>query len=224
MIINPFSSRFVSPGTCEFVDRSLLEHANQSLGTASEKFLTLDCCAQIVGPHGCGKSTFAIQLAKKLKSENKIDRFISVAIRSNLRNQDKPLALPTSEDNENRTLLILDGIESLSWIHRHSLLQYLTRHYFATLITGHRPVRRLPILDKFAPDPTHFRNIVDGLQSASECKLTPTEIESCYQLHSYNYRNALFALYDLWEAKTAAQSDDKVETSYGSSQPSNVAI
>lgn len=223
MQLNPFSSRFTNPNDCQFVPfRQVADGESSdeiSVAKLAENFIGLKNCAQIVGPHGCGKSTLAMAVARCLLESTELEPQINVRsliIRS--ANDKQSVArvgrLQVHEtDVSNRTchkyrtgristgsptrqMLLVDGFELLSPLNQKLMRRQLAANRQYLLLTTHRRLRGIPVLANLQPQLDHFTRIVEQLLSGSECGITQKELTDAFEACRGDYRLALRALYD----------------------------
>ncbi len=199
---NPFSTRFIRPGAVPFLFPTEQTGAKQNLAALVDKLSSLGSRAQIVGPHGSGKSTLVRQL-------------IAVLAR-----RDLPSHLVTLHDGERRMpagweaaaqhiaaehtavrLIIVDGYEQLGAWSRWALQFRCRSRGWQLLVTAHRDVG-LPILFRTATDLATARSIVAHLVAPSDNNIDETSIADSFAAARGNVRDMLFALYDRYEQRT----------------------
>ena len=197
--LNPFSSRFVTPSTCSYVqDPAMAMHVDNAA-----QQLARTRCLQIVGPHGCGKTTFAIQIARQM--HRAIDRIRLVTIKPGQTWTRLPKIFSQSNDGRSAvydrqsTLLpcvIIDGVELLSPIARLCLIQSLKRCGGWTIFTLHRPTWLIRSRVTIEPSFGQFRRIALNLAARSTCQISDELMQTTYCRSNGNYRAAMSLLYD----------------------------
>lgn len=186
---NPYSTCFTSPNKCQF--------ENPSDCSPIEIAANLPSVGQIVGPHGSGKSTLAFAIGQLLLQQNRIANIRSLIFR---RGQVCSRSdWQQSSSDEHGQLLIVDGIESLNWVHRRISLWYLQRNGNFNLLTTHCKLNGVPTVQKTAPQIDHFTKLAMKLQANREFRVSHAEIVSAYTRNQGNYRAALMELYDVWQ-------------------------
>ncbi len=213
---NPFATASIHPANCKFVlpaDSNELE-VQKYLKPLADRFVRCGSLGQIVGPHGCGKSTLAIALSKCL-----LDRFASaltVTIRDRTQTGNSagywywPVALSVQSEPvfeqmrspgvRRTTLIILDGCENLSKLNQRLLVHSLIRSSQSNrsfLLTTHRPIKGVSVIATLQPQFQQFLKIVDSLQRNSELPVSSKEITEVWSNCNGNYRIGLRSLYDL---------------------------
>lgn len=192
---NPFATRFVSPGCIPyfFQSSSDLQHVLNAGDTAQWQ-------AQIVGPHGSGKTTLVHHLASYLQS--RFDSIEYLIVRGHLsvqRCQSFPansvIPSPQLENlyrDSNRRLLVIDGVERLSWLQRSLLRSDCHRRKMGLIVTTHRRLNWLPVIFETSIDHLRFHKILDHL-GVDACE---NDFSTLTKLHHGNCREMLFDLYD----------------------------
>ena len=211
---NPFSTERISPAKCRFVFSNRFENqeAVRSLAAITNKMFSENGCAQIVGPHGSGKSTLANRVSELLAAD--FAEFKSLILRREYNPGRDGIGLPfltvqqadltqfhrTTLNGPSRpSLVIVDGIETLSAINRYLMLQNFARKNAAVLLTTHRRLTGVPVLTRLEPTVEHFRSIVDELLVGHEYRLPESQIEKAFHECRGDYRSAIWKLYDQYE-------------------------
>lgn len=215
MILNPFSTRFTDPRTCEYVPQDS-DGSTCKIGIPEivGRFRDADYLGQILGPHGSGKTTLAVMLSRALsdrfsdlrlvtirkgQKSNRMLDFSAVSVTSEL----KPTQFYANSRGRlrNRSLIqlnIVDGVELLSPLNRRLLIRSARRSDGGWLFTVHQQVSGIDDVASLIPSLVQFRKIVNGLQQNSSCRVGDSEIADSYLRHRGNYRLGLFRLYDLF--------------------------
>ena len=196
---NPFSTRFLSPGQLSFVGLN-----DQTLNRIAEKLIQQNGNGQIVGPHGTGKTTLTFELQKRIASLNNTNtnyRFVrkTVGPRQTIRTSQ-----PVAESSpHSKNILVLDGVELLSWLQRLALIKTCQRKRIGLLVTAHRPVWGLPVLVSTKPDRSQFEAIVRQLTRECDFQISTDRLNELYTNNNGNIREALMSCYDDFEASRA---------------------
>ena len=196
---NPFSTRFLSPGQLSFVGLD-----DQTLDGLAEKLIQQNGNGQIVGPHGTGKTTLTFELQKRIARLNDTNtnyRFVrkTVGPRQTIRTSEQ-----AAEFNpHSKTILVLDGVELLSWLQRLALIKTCQRKRIGFLVTAHRPVWGLPVLVSTKPDRSQFEAIVRQLTRDCDFQISTDRLNELYTNNNGNIREALMSCYDDFEASRA---------------------
>ena len=198
MLVNPFATRYVSPGRIDWVGTA---------ATAPEVLVArfYGPCrrrAAIVGPHGSGKSTLLEHLSPLLGSG---------VVRVNLRRNGRPFqrAIETRKHWSSQGILVIDGFEQLSptaqW-----LIRLLTRfRRLGLLVTTHHR-NSLPLLIETC-------STVEVLQSVMQCAfrnagvtgfdafVDRVNVSSLLEQEKGNIREVLMRLYDEFSRANASK-------------------
>lgn len=193
---NPFVTRRVRPGAIPFIfpPGDSLEALLQRLG---------DPCGwgQIIGPHGSGKSTLLHTLLAELRQQGVRVEFFTL----NQSQRRLPMTFAETRRWDHNTQVLVDGYEQLSWWNRWRLQRFCRRRHAGLLVTAHRDMG-LPTLYQTAVSLRTAQAVVDHLLHEFSSRITPAPItpddvaQSCDQ-HQGNLREALFALYDLYQQR-----------------------
>ena len=184
---NPFATRWVRPDAAPFVGRQSF------VDTYVDNFFAL-CesgkpVGQIVGPHGCGKTTLTIAMETRLRTyfqdvsritihdkaiqrrrcdlpnrhlfTQPTDRNPRLAVSGNSVNSANDLrTIANSSRILFRRLLIVDGFERLNFINRFSMIGWCRRNRCGLLLTTHRHLVGVPVVKKLSPTLNRFQEIV----------------------------------------------------------------
>lgn len=206
---NPFSTRFTRPGEIPY-----LFTEPSDLITLVESFKRNRWVGQIVGPHGCGKTTLCHALASELCHLFPI--LNHVTIRSGREVHAMQLAGSyTLKPDKAATpkLTIVDGVERLSLLQQWMLISNLTQSKHigsnqqdhsdqpardALLITTHRQLKFVPVLRSIAPCLTTFENVARYLNP--DLQADEQELAEIWNQAKHNTREAIMTLYDRHES------------------------
>lgn len=204
---NPFATRWVRPGAIPF-------HFTDGLDSAAivERLRDNGWRGAIAGPHGSGKSTLLATLIPLIESAGFQVRAISL--------HDAERRLPSGflpvgwhALNPRRAwlsapspFLVVDGFEQLGWWPRRSLLAASKRNEGGLLVTVHRTraAGGLPVLYSAKPALKTVQYLVDHHLPAHGGLIQPADVASGFEDAQGNVREALFALYDLFEHRRRA--------------------
>ena len=208
---NPFSTRFVAPGQLNFVGLD-----DQALDDLAEKLIQQNGNGQIIGPHGTGKTTLTFELQKRidrLNDKNTNYRFVRKTIgpRRTIRTGKRVAGLNDGDEQvfrqtqtpRSKTILVLDGIELLSWLQRLALIKTCLRKQIGLLVTSHRSIWGLPVLASTQPDRSQLEAIVHQLTRDCDFQISADRLEELYTNNNGNIREALMSCYDEFEASRA---------------------
>ena len=153
----------------------------------AERFEQCGRVAQIVGPHGTGKSTLLDAIALELRQP---------VFKIVLRDRQRRLPDIPDEFRSRNSVVIIDGYEQLSTLSRLGLWWKRQRYHFGLLITVHRPVSGYPILSRTEPCREICERILQTLlKNETDFRLC----DSLFIKHKGNMRLVFLELYDQWE-------------------------
>ena len=184
---NPFATNFISPGKLDFVFPG-----DDCLENLSARLATCDWRAQILGPHGSGKSTLLRNLTQRLQSQFEVTFWQP----RDLQDID---TLPRHVLTSRSALFAIDGLEQLPSKAQARLLVWAQTYEVGLLVTPHQPVK-LPVLHQTQPNHAVFQQIVQRLLGDARSIFTQQEVTQTFDQHRGNFREALFELYDKFEA------------------------
>jgi hypothetical protein len=191
---NPFRSANIRPGATTFVAEGI------TIGSLIQRLVGLRQ-AQIIGPHGSGKSTLVQALhehcsqmgwqVRKLVLDGRCD--------SSKRHWGDLLAALTAGMTTN-ALCVIDGFELLPWWRRRQVIRDCRRDDQRLLITAHDEMG-LPTLYRTCVDLRLAKRVVELiLQRESSPAVVPEDqVRELLDQHRGNLRELLFALYDEYE-------------------------
>lgn len=189
---NPFSTRYLRPGAIPF----LFDEESGELEAMIDAFKQGGYFGQVVGPHGCGKSTLCFSICESLCTEFDDFRFITIRSASNI-----DVKVSRGEgDGSKRSLTIIDGMEKLAALPQQmsiaNLLKRESKDSLANglIITSHRPLRFVPILYRLAPSIESLKRVVYFLDPKNS--IAQEELMRIYSKAGGNIREALMLCYD----------------------------
>jgi hypothetical protein len=182
--VNPFSTRFVTPGAIPFHfapaggPNAIVARLHETGGRG-----------QVVGPHGSGKSTLVAGLLPALAD------WTVYQVRLNTTHRELP---PWVWDAPPATgLLVLDGFEQLGFLTR----RRLKRHWPGLVVTAHGSMG-LPDLVRTDVTPETAEHVIRSLvPPGGEWVLDGFDVVARLRRHRGSLREVLFELYDRWEAR-----------------------
>jgi hypothetical protein len=181
---NPFSSARVQPGAIPY-----FLPPTETLETLYRRFLQHGASAQLVAPHGHGKSTLVFHLCARAKQ----DGWRVVPYRGG------PVA------GEPRTLYRVDGVEQISVRDWRRLKEACANSDVGLLATAHKDCG-LPTLWTPRVDAASLRTIIDYLlRDEPTFRIDDAALETLLRKHSGNMRLVLLELYHRYEIEFAAQ-------------------
>jgi RecA/RadA recombinase len=187
---NPFISRRIRPGAIAF-----LFPRGQSLDAVLEGFRQQGRCGEIVGPHGCGKSTLWLQLIARLEADGA--RVRSVVLHAGAGRLPVDLLRPPMAADE---ILAVDGFEQLSRWQRWRSKHRCRAAGAGLLVTSHASVG-LPRLATLAPSLELAQRLARELQAGFPAYIQAEDVVEALRASGDNLREALFWLYDVYEAR-----------------------
>lgn len=246
---NPFSVRFVQPGAVPFLfDREWINRLREKESAAfhryyieaiaggqeistwigcsflADRFRAVSLRAQIIGPHGSGKSTLMESLRPVLEDRGFLvfswslhdrQRYLPGEFWENLKiflrdmteeesRAERWNADETSRENATgadgeRRIIFLDGFEQLSIINRLLFRTFCRNRGLGFLLSSHSPVLGLPVLIRNVPSVLLLRRVVDYLLDNGDFLPSHEELDSLYLRNRGNFRKILFDLYDRFE-------------------------
>lgn len=198
--MNPFSSRYIKPGAREYLFPAgeAIEELIERLG---EKRMV-----QIVGPHGSGKSTLVEMIRKSIECNSS-----KIVIPSHRDKTDSlkevELAIKNCSGDD---LIVVDGIEQLKASRRNRIFAQCQKNNLMLLVTTHESVGIETLIrtetsfllfkqmvNEMLQGQSDGSNLTDGVRS-----ITDAEIEKVFKEYAPNIREALFALYDIFERRS----------------------
>ncbi len=183
---NPFASRFLRPGA-----RPFLWATGGSTAALVEQLAQSRWRAQVVGPHGAGKSSLLADLVPACRSRGR------EPIVAHLHQGDR--RLPTDllgQPWHRKTLVVIDGYEQLGAVARGRLITRVWRSQCGLLLSCHRPQWYVPILYACEPSLDVLRRVVDQMTTGLDWQVDEPRLADIYRRCQGNLRECLFALYD----------------------------
>lgn len=194
---NPFCTRHVRPGRLPALDAAGREI---DLSRVLARLSKIDGSAAIVGPHGSGKTTLLGHLAHVLEAEGRCTARVRIA-----RIGDAVAVLAAVVRGRRGGVICVDSWERLGPIWAHVIHWCAMVSRTRLLVTSHT-AGSLPTLWECRPSPAVLGAIVARLPCADTDM--PPVVESDMQRAFYeasgNIREALFLLYDTYEARARA--------------------
>lgn len=191
---NPFATRHVLPGRVPALDSSgsvvdpvaLLDRLQALGGTAA-----------LQGPHGSGKTTLLTRVAWALERQGRLGGTVRLKTR-----RDAPAALSAIARARAGATVCIDSWERMGAIPAFVGRRIASIVGCGLLVTSHRDTG-LPVLVRCVPTPEVLQAIVRRLPDPGEwlgSLIAAAEIDDAFAGSGGNIREALYSLYDRFEA------------------------
>ena len=194
---NPFSTRYTRPGAIPFV----FPPAVSAEGLV-EQLRGQGWRGAIIGPHGSGKSSLVASLIPAIRRAGKEVQLIEL--------HDGQRRLPVDLDGREMadgSVVVVDGYEQLSWWNRLRLRSVTRRRGLGLLVTSHAPTA-LPLLFRTSTDLELAQAIVRSLLAGRAELVTREQLAHRFESRHGDLREFLFDLYDLYEERRPAETND----------------
>ena len=190
--INPFSTRFIRPGRIAPLDA---EGHPVAIADLAARARAQPACA-LVGPHGSGKSNLLAALAGELSRDVATRTF---RIRSN---RDALSLVVRLARDSGPAFLCVDGWEQAGVALQLAVRLVARWRRYSLMVTAHRACG-LPALVTCTTSPMLLERIVAELPS-HQGLIEPNDLAEAFAGSAGNLREALFDLYDRFEARARA--------------------
>ena len=196
---NPFCTRHVRPGRIPPLDSAGCEI---DLGRVLARLAEIDGSAAIVGPHGSGKTTLLGHLAHLLDAEGRCAARVRIE-----RVGDAGTLLAAVLRNRRGGVVCVDSWERLGPIWARAIRWCAVVSRTRLLVTSHG-AGSLPTLWECHPTPAVLGAVVARLPGADTrtSLIAETDVQRAFRESAGNIREALFLLYDTYEARARAGS------------------
>ncbi|UUO05378.1 hypothetical protein M4951_18600 [Blastopirellula sp. J2-11] len=194
---NPFASRQVRPGAIPFQFS-----APDSPNLIIERLRESHWRGTIVGPHGSGKSTLLETLSPLWLEQGLTE--VRVTLHAGAPNSGE-LRLPRKEE-----ILVVDGLEQLSWLARRWLLWRCAAANSRLLATCHASLG-LPVVFTTEPSPALAEQLAEILQRKTDKLVTAADARMMCESNQADLRETLFQLYHLYESRRKSRPADDPE-------------
>jgi hypothetical protein len=188
---NPFCTRRVRPGALPFIFPP-----GQNAETLVDRLRQLGWWAEIIGPHGSGKSALLATLMPAIERAG----LRTVLVELHDAERRLPLDLARERRLDPPSVLVVDGYEQLSFWSRLVLKRFCRRRGVGLLVTAHVPAG-LSTLHRTAATLGLAEQIVAELMTGQERPFTTREVAGCFSRRDGDLRETLFDLYDLYEQR-----------------------
>ena len=216
---NPFATKFVTAGRLDFVGLT-----DEKLDQIATTLIQQNGYGQIVGRHGVGKTTLTFELERRVarlcacdkaiqffrktvgprgeirtaKAANRAGVTGSVVGGNYLNDEKNPANRPA------KVVLVLDGVDRLSWFQRLALIKSCQQKRIGLLITSHRRVWGLPVLVELESCFTQFKSVFETLTYGKQFQLSTERLHEIFTENDGDIREALMSCYDVFEASRAS--------------------
>jgi hypothetical protein len=191
---NPFSTRFIRPGALPYH----FPAGEGGIDALVSRLRSNHWIGEIVGPHGSGKSTLLASLLPALQPQ--LPGIVSFSLHDGQRKLPMSFAQITASSDGGPQLVVVDGYEQLSRWHRWRLLRRCKRRGCGLLVTSHTPIG-LPTLYSTCTTLELATGVIRQLLPKHDHFITDADIRQCFAERTGNLREALFALYDMYERR-----------------------
>jgi hypothetical protein len=194
---NPFSTRYTRPGAIPF-----FFPPGQNAEGLVERLRSQGWRGTIVGPHGSGKSSLVSSLLPALQAAGR--ELLLIELHDGERRL--PIELRGLDSLTDRTVIIVDGYEQLSWLNCLRLRSFCRHRGCGLVVTSHKP-RGLPPLCQTFTSPELARQIVAWLLRERPDFIDAAHLGERFDFRCGDLRELLFDLYDVYEQQYERQSD-----------------
>ena len=190
---NPFASKHIRPDANEYLFAD-----GSSIDSTVARFNQLGHHAQIIGPHGTGKSTLLYQLVEQFNATGNV-----ILAKLNSSKTRLPFSLPGLLRIPGKTLVVIDGFEQLPTWKRFTIKKIAHARKLGLLVTTHED-QKMATLVRTASSPQTLKAIIRRLDRNQRLgptdRLTERELCQLLDICDGNVREVLFRLYDRVQA------------------------
>jgi len=199
-IVNPFATRWVRPGALPYI------FAEGSSAMRVIEKLQQNCWrGSIVGPHGTGKSTLLVELARQLARAHRDVEMIT------LHNGQRrlPAEFWYAIVAKPQCVIVVDGFEQLGWWPRRRLIWSCRREGRGLLISVHHEnaTAGLPVIHRTCGDLAIVQHLVDLELPSHQGVIGADDVSRSFRSRDGNVREVMFDLYDLFEQRRKMKRD-----------------
>ncbi len=153
--------------------------------------------SQVCGPHGSGKTTLLWNLRPCWETQRQTAWYTVAPFDA----QSQFDWARESHTWNSQTLVVVDGFDQLRVWRRLWLVWMARSRSTGLLVTSHRPWWGLPVLWQLRPDYETFLFVVRQALASVQSPLTfsDAQLQAVWHAGGGNLREALFAMYDLFE-------------------------
>ena len=187
--INPFETRWIRPNALEYISSE-----GQYVSRLLDLALSSNKPMQIVGPHGMGKTTLAFSLCQEAIDRGTEAQHFRCG-RQAFHEIRKSLETPGK-------LTILDEYEQFSMWHKFRSRRMTSNSSGKVLVITHHD-QGFTTLVHLKPNPEAIKAVVKRLQLKHNYRevIQPSDVETLMVDHENDYREVLFACYDLFHQR-----------------------
>jgi energy-coupling factor transporter ATP-binding protein EcfA2 len=186
---NPFSTRFVRPGAIGY----RFEDGQTAAGLVA-RLAELGWRAQVLGPHGSGKSTLIAAIVGPLEQGGR--GACVFVLRDGQRRM--PVGWVSDANKASAGVIVVDGYEQLGRLNRCWLALRCRRNGWGLLVTAHRDVG-FRTLYRTAANLDVAQAVVAALLPADDTSISRQTVADAFAASQGDLRETLFALYDRYE-------------------------
>jgi hypothetical protein len=190
-IFNPFSSRHIRPGALHPLTAAA---ATWDIPELTGTIRATGGSAAIEGPHGTGKSTLLLAVARELAATDQLAGLLQLRSRA-----DCLLAVRLVWEADRGSTVCLDGWERLGLIGGLAVRLLARVRCCHLVVTSHRPTG-LPLTVTTAGSVAILRAIVAALPDHGGL-IKANDLATAFALHGGNLRESLSELYDRFETR-----------------------